>query len=207
MQLGKIEKQIDPVNKSGTSTVSDHFRAMDDHQLWDLFCMGEEAAFITIYKKHFQSLIQLGFQFLDKKSDVEDFVQDLFIDLRVKRNRLSPLKGSIKVFLFVSLKNKIIDYQRKVKVREKNLSGFYDEFGMTMPLEEDLIKTQEYADKIKRLNLALLELTTRQREAIYYLYFEDLSYNEIASLMNLDNTKSARNIVYKAFSLLKKLLY
>lgn len=180
---------------------------LDDKSLWNLFREGDEAAFIRIYKKYFQTLITFGLQFYKSTSDVEDFVQDLFINLRHKRSKLNPLKTSLKVFLMVSLKNSILDYKRKQLVRNKNMYYYTDEFEFVLPLEEEMIHIQEYEEKLVKLKKGLEQLSARQREALYYLYFENLSYLEIKELMHLDQVKSVRNLVYKALDALKPTLH
>ncbi|MCG8310747.1 MAG: sigma-70 family RNA polymerase sigma factor [Cytophagales bacterium] len=178
----------------------------DEQKIWNSFLLGDEAAFIKIYKRYFNDCINYGLQFFEGDKIVEDFVQDLFIELRLKRKKFGPLRHSIKVLLFVSLKNKIIDYKRKQKVKNKNLAAYFAEFDFVMPIEENIIRSQAYREKVNKLSTALEKLTSRQREAIYYLYYEKLSYEEIKKMMNLDQVKSARNLIYKAVKMLKDLL-
>jgi RNA polymerase sigma factor (sigma-70 family) len=194
-----VKMQIDNVDPVISSTA-----VKNEFQVWDAFRNGDESAFIQIYKQYYPILISFGLQFCQYKIDVEDFVQDLFIDLRLKRAKLPRLKNSLKVFLMVSLKNRIIDCKRKLNVKLKGLSDYHQEFQFAMPVDEERIKTQEYDEKIQKLKSALSALSTRQREAIYYLYFENLSYSEITVLMSLNHVKSARNIVYKAFNIVKE---
>lgn len=180
---------------------------LDDKSLWNLFREGDEAAFIRIYKKYFHTLLSFGLQFCQSTNDVEDFVQDLFINLRHKRSKLNPLKTSLKVFLMVSLKNSILDYKRKQLVRNRNLSSYWEEFEFVLPVEEEMINIQAYEEKLAKLKKGLEQLSSRQREALYYLYFENLSYTEIKELMHLDQVKSVRNLVYKALDALKPTLH
>lgn len=178
----------------------------NDTVLWNDFRKGEEAAFIHIYKTYFDVLMNYGLQFFQESSSAEDFVQDLFIDLRCKRRKLKPIRNSVKAFLLVALKNKILDYKRKQLVRNKNMNWYFKEFEFIQPFEDQLIKTQEYQLKIEKLKSGLSKLTSRQREAIYYLYYENLSYAEISEIMRIDHVKSVRNMVYKAFGVLKPML-
>jgi len=175
----------------------------EEEKIWKDFKMGEESAFIAIYRQYFQTLINYGNQFFENKSEAEDFVQDVFIDLRLKRKKLKTLRGSIKVFLMVCLKNKILDFKRKEDTRDKNLTSYAKNFEFVFPHEDQLIRTQEYEWNVKKLKMALKTLTSRQREAIYYLYYENLSYQEIKTLMRFDNVKSVRNLVYKACQSMK----
>ncbi|MEQ9287163.1 MAG: sigma factor-like helix-turn-helix DNA-binding protein [Cyclobacteriaceae bacterium] len=58
-------------------------------------------------------------------------------------------------------------------------------------------------ENIHKLNHAREYLTKRQKQAIYYFYYEDLSYEEVSEIMGLNNVKSTRNLVYKAINILK----
>ena len=200
------EERFCPSDLKQQSYNVNHYINMDDHNLWDHLRTGEESVFICIYKKYFNILVSYGLQFFKDTIDAEDFVQDLFIDLRAKRAKLPPLRNSIKVYLFISLRNKILDFKRKEFVRNKNLKNYFEEFEFAVPVEEELIQTQEYADKVENLNKALSGLTSRQREAIYYLYYENLSYIEIREIMKLDHVRSARNLIYKAFNSLRTII-
>lgn len=178
----------------------------DDFSLWDAFRHGDEAAFIYLYRQYFDTLINYGLQYFQDKVEVQDFVQDLFIDLRLKRHRLVPLKLSLKAFLLVSLKNRILDDKRKRKVRRDNLRRYSEDFEFILPVEEELVRMQAYREKMEKLKSVLTNLSARQREAIYYLYYENLSYAEIAVLMKLNHVESARNLIYKACKALRKML-
>jgi RNA polymerase sigma factor (sigma-70 family) len=69
-----------------------------------------------------------------------------------------------------------------------------------------LINAQLDAEQSAKIKRALEELSPRKREAIYYLFFEDLSYEEIKEMMGLSSAKSARDLVYKALKSLRNSL-
>jgi RNA polymerase sigma factor (sigma-70 family) len=177
-----------------------------DQIIWEDFRCGDESAFIHIYTTHFKDLISFGYQFCRDLQLIEDCVQDLFVDLRRKRIKLSPIKNSIRLYLFQALKRRITDYQKKLnKVNLSNCTENYI-FEIIQPHEAQIIDEQVYHELIDKLNCAIKQLTVRQREALYYLYFKNMSYEEIRVLMGLDNIKSVRNLIYKAIAALKPLI-
>jgi RNA polymerase sigma factor (sigma-70 family) len=186
--------------KPGTSA---KYTGISDGKIWDDFKNGDESAFIHIYSSHFRDLISFGYQFTSDKTLVEDCVQDLFVDLRRKCNKLSPIKSSIKLYLFQALKRRILDCRKKLEKFPFIDSNDDTSFEITMPHETHIINEQVYNENVSKLNAAINKLTVRQREALYYLYFNSMSYEEIKILMGLDNVKSARNLIYKAISSLK----
>ena len=57
---------------------------------------------------------------------------------------------------------------------------------------------------IDKLNQCLEQLTDRQKEAIYYYYFENFSYEQIKDIMGMHQIRSARNLIYRALAALRK---
>ncbi len=86
-----------------------------------------------------------------------------------------------------------------------------------MPLSEDgtghfewshehfLIAEQENAEKKQRVLDALGRLSNRQKEIIYLKYYQNLSYEEVSEIMNI-NYQAARNLLYQAIKSLKSIL-
>lgn len=185
------------------SATTGKYAGTDEKKIWEDFRSGDESAFIHIYSAYFNELISFGLQFSLDKQLVEDSVQDLFIHIRRKRESLSAIKSSIRLYLFQALKRLILDYKKKLRTvdiqphREEYL------FEVVMPREEYIINEQAYREKSEQLVRALGKLTARQREAVYYLYYKSMTYEEIRIMMGLDNVKSARNLVYKAISAMR----
>lgn len=173
-----------------------------DKEIWKAFKSGSEVAFIYIYRTYFNTLYRYASQFCRDRDTIKDAIQDLFIELLNKRNKLSDTT-SIKFYLFKSIKINLIS---KFKVRKidyySEIKGF--DFGFSMSVEEVIINQQLDEDKKKRIADALQKLRRKQREIIYYYYFENLTFPEIASLLNFSNPKSAQNLLYSALTLLKE---
>jgi RNA polymerase sigma factor (sigma-70 family) len=53
--------------------------------------------------------------------------------------------------------------------------------------------------------VALGRLSNRQKEIIYLKYYQNLSYEEVSEIMNI-NYQVARNLLYQAIKSLKSLL-
>jgi len=174
----------------------------DDFTIWLEFKNGSESAFSFIYKKYFDNLLNYGLQFTKDQELVKDLIQDFFIDLREKRGKLGNT-DSIKYYLFKSLRRKITKYLKK----EKKLTfpiNVIQSFHVVLSHESILINQQLDQEQAKRLEKAFAKLTPKQREVVFYIFYENLSYKEIASILGLMNIKSARNILYRAIDSIKK---
>ncbi|MDO6439348.1 sigma-70 family RNA polymerase sigma factor [Cyclobacterium sp. 1_MG-2023] len=173
---------------------------IDDAKLWQQFRGGSETAFIKIYNDNFDILLNYGFQLSRNQELIEDCIQDVFIYLRQKRKSLGPT-DCIRFYLMKCMKRKLID---EIKSSKKPLSvNHQDGFQITFSHEDILIDQQIQQEKSEKLNKALSILPRKQREAIYYFYFQNLNYSQISELLGFDHVKSARNLVYKALSAMK----
>jgi RNA polymerase sigma-70 factor (ECF subfamily) len=68
-----------------------------------------------------------------------------------------------------------------------------------------LIHQQESDEKKQRVIKALEGLSHRQKEIIYLKYYQNLSYEEVSEIMNI-NYQVARNLLYQAIKSLKNML-
>jgi len=186
-----------------SAAVNAKYVGTDEQKVWNDFRSGDESAFIFIYSTYFYELISFGLQFSLDKQLVEDCVQDLFIHIRRKRENLSPIKSSIRLYLFQALKRLVLDYKKKLRTVDLQPGREEYLFEVVMPREEHIINEQAYREKSEQLAKAIGRLTARQREAIYYLYYKSMTYEEIRIMMGLDNVKSARNLIYKAIAAMR----
>ncbi len=108
---------------------------MSDASLWKQYRSGDEAAFIFIYKSHFDALYRYGRQFTPSNELVEDAIQDIFVEIREKRNKLD-ITSSIKFYLFKALKRKIVKLiERDTKHRKTQHDAGYTEFEVSFSCE------------------------------------------------------------------------
>ena len=183
------------------------FAGKNDEYTWNAFKSGNESAFVYMYSKFFPDLVNYGHQFTADKQLVEDSIQDLFIHLRNNRNRLTAKMISIKSYLYIALKRRIIEYRRHaVRGMECGIDFTKGDFALVPSIEETLVQSQEQHMQHSLLQSALSRLTSHQREVLYYFFYENLSYNEIQEIMQFGSVKSVRNLIYKSVNILKALL-
>ncbi len=183
--------------------IDQYFESRNDKEIWDMFRDGHVGAFRFIYIQHFNLIFAYGCRITENSELVKDCIQDLFIELWKSRN-ISGTK-SIKFYLFRALRWKIY---RKLEQRKRFLQMDEDNSRFKMdfdqPYETILIQDQtSEIDKMK-LNNAISKLSSRQKEALYYFYSQNMDYTQVADIMNFSNVKSARNIIYKAIAQLRK---
>jgi RNA polymerase sigma factor (sigma-70 family) len=177
-----------------------------DQDIWRAFNKGNEMAFNFIYRTYASMLMQYGAQFSRDEYILQDCIQNIFIDLRRKRGRLSEVQ-SIKAYLFKILQREVIRSINREKGSNYSTKGLDDNFFLVEVSHETKLIQDEYDEEKKQMiEAAMKQLTVRQRQAILLLYEEGMSYNEIAEVMELNEVKSARKIVYRALASLKVLI-
>ncbi|SHG21024.1 RNA polymerase sigma factor [Flagellimonas flava] len=171
---------------------------------WKLFCEGSEAAFVRIYNHYFKTLYNLGRQFSGDTDLLKDTLQETFINIRKKRAKLHKVV-SVKAFLIKCYRNRIITEQKKRK-KSMNLSFSLGAYGflLTPSHESVLINRQFKQEQIELIRESLNKLTRRQREVVYYFYYNGLSYAQIKDVMGFSSVRAVRNLVYRSLSELKK---
>ncbi|UZR97786.1 RNA polymerase sigma factor [Chondrinema litorale] len=186
-----------------SQSISSYFEEKNEMEIWKEFKFGSEVALIAIYKHFYKSLYNYASQFTRDKELIKDAIQDLFIELIQKRKKLSDT-SSIKYYLFKSVKTNITaKLKRKGRINLiDNLLNGYD-FELSFSTEQHLINHQLTEDNKVKISQSLKMLTRKQKEIIYYFYFEGLNLKEISGLMDFTNQKSAQNLLYKSVKALR----
>jgi len=177
-----------------------------DQDIWRAFNKGNETAFNYIYRSYAPALFQYGAQFSKDEHILQDCIQNIFIDLRRKRGSLSEVH-SIKAYLFKIFQREVIRSVNREKGTAYCARGLDEQFfAVEISHETKLIQDEYDAEKKQMIEKAMNQLTVRQRQAVLLLYEEGMSYKEIAEVMELNEVKSARKIVYRALASLKVLI-
>ncbi len=179
-----------------------HTEHESDAIIWIEFRDGSEEAFDFIYDKYFTVLYVYGMQFNQHKALIKDCIQDLFIELWIKKSTLPEVRA-VKFYLFQCLRRKVIK-----TITKKDFLGDAPalvEFNLqsVISTEAAIINEEVIQNNTKRIQCALDQLTPRQREAVFLKFYENLSYNEIALIMHLSDAKYARKLIYRSLKELK----
>ena len=176
----------------------------NDTEIWKAFKRGDEAAFVFIYQEYFELLVNYCFQFTQNEGLIKDCVQDLFIFMRNKRESVS-VTDNIKLYLLRSCRNRLMSYLKKDSTH-KSMEAVRNMFVPVPSTEENIIHLQTKELKEERLRMSIKKLSFKEREIIYYFYYQNMDYRSIAELMGYEHVKSARSLLYKALGKLKEFL-
>jgi len=175
---------------------------LDDDVLWAKLKSGNELAFSLLYKRYVNRLFNYGMHSCKDRDLVKDCLQELFARLWDKRETLG-VAGSVNFYLFKSFRRLLIS---RLVARRKILFPFQSEpssvFEFIPSTEDSMIEDEFKILQRERVKESLHALTKRQREAIFLKFFNELSYHEVASIMDL-RVDSVYNLISKAIDVLR----
>jgi RNA polymerase sigma-70 factor (ECF subfamily) len=172
--------------------------AKEDILLWESFRKGDKEAFARLFRDHYETLCWYGGKFTADHQQLEDCIQELFIELWKAASRTRVV--SVRSYLLKSLKYKLL---RAVSKNRTTLSIAGNAPAFEWSHESFLIAEQEHQEKRQKVLNALAHLSPRQKEIVYLKYYQNLSYEEVSEVMNI-NYQVARNLLYQAMKTLKK---
>lgn len=166
--------------------------------IWLQIETGNELAYGKMYAYYYKRFYIYGRKITEHLDTIEDAIQEIMIYIWHNRSTLSDIKHPAAYF-YTSFRNLLIN---KLKVMGEIIS---DEFIMeetTTSSEHSIIHREESNEIKTRLQNASSFLTTRQSEAIFLRFYEELSYEEVAKVMGI-TVKATYKIMARALSELR----
>ena len=176
----------------------------NDSQLWTELQSGSGDAFATIYGDNVQKLYAYGLKLVSDENLVKDAVQDLFVEIWNKRQKLGHVRF-IRAYLFKSFRRKVL--KERLVLRKKN--DFFNGYKYSLPEpvslseERKLVEKEIFDHQLKKLRAVMEQLTDKQREIIYLKFFAQLGYDEIAAIMNISK-KGVYKLMGRSIHFLRK---
>lgn len=172
-----------------------------DCLLWEKAKTGNRKAFEELYIKYTPELYSYGRIFSDDSELVKDCIQDVFSNILRKIDTLK-IPENIKYYLLLSVKNQLFMEFRRLRfnsgidVANLEFEAEHIEYGMQTNNELD-------ERKVYKLKKLINSLPSRQKEILYYRYFQELSIKEISTLMDV-KYQSAQNLIQRSLEKLRK---
>lgn len=143
----------------------------------DSFQRGEEVAFDCLYREYFAALTYFANRILADTDTAEDVVQDCFVQLWQRREKLSHIKA-IKSYLYTSVRNQCL---KQLEKQKKQM--IYNEPDKADPGIEAAVIAAETARELYQF-IATLSPALQQIIRLYYL--EGKSNREIAQQLQIE---------------------
>ncbi|MFD1139566.1 RNA polymerase sigma factor [Larkinella insperata] len=179
---------------------------MDNHYLlWTQAISGDATAYERLVRLFFQPLFQYGCKFSRNRELVKDCIQDVFLEVWQKRGVLDR-EIPPKPYLMASLRRRIhrVVMANRLVLEPDNLYAEQD-FEVEFSVEEAFIREESTLQTARQCLRLLHSLPKRQQEVIYLKYFQELSRDQIAEVMNI-SPQSVSNLAQLALKWLKSQL-
>ena len=165
--------------------------------VWQSFISGDKEAFAQIYNLYLNELYRYGTKLCMDESLVKDAIQEVYIDLYLKRERNHCHPGNLKFYLILALKRNLIK-KLKFNRRIHDMDSEYELlFEPVYSIEKIIVEQEEDEEKAESVIKALNQIPPKQKEAVYLRFNESLEYSEIAEIMGI-SVESVRKQVYRA---------
>ena len=160
---------------------------------------GDTGAFEALFNKYEKQVYRTAYLITGDREEAKDVLQEVFVAVWKWRHTYNPQKGEFATWLHRITLNKCSKKRRKRRVifssleEEENI-GYYPN---TENLPEDIIISRE---EYERLMKALSSLDTKHRSVLVLRFFNELSYDQIASIVgiSLGTVKSRIHYALKA---------
>lgn len=179
-------------------------RRMDEQYRWQQFLQGTQQALADIFLSHHDDLFRYGLKLTGNQDMVKDCIQDMFLKLWKNRNHLKMVQ-SVKPYLYKSLRNHLFDSLELQKPRLPINDDTLGDMQSTYSHEDFLIDNQVSQETREQVIAAINKLTPRQREAVYLRYFEELDFETIAQVMDM-NVQSVRNTLQRGMQFMREMM-
>lgn len=152
--------------------------------------------FEGIYKHYYSRLYHYAYDFVDDEGASDDIVSEVFSTLW--RERAHIRMESLTTYLFVSVRNKSLNY-----IRHQKSMLAYEAYCKASFTEEDENYWQTMDERIAEMKREIDKMSEKTRFVLEQCYLENHTYKEVAQMMGI-STEGVKKHIVKAFAILRK---
>ncbi|MBA2281131.1 MAG: sigma-70 family RNA polymerase sigma factor [Acidimicrobiia bacterium] len=150
-----------------------------DAQLVDSIGRGSHDALAEVYSRHGVQVRNLARR-LRHRSDADDVVQDVFLQLWGRPGRFDPTRGSLRSFLLMQAHGRSVDLLRSESTQRARETANLAERTSVASAVDDSALARLAGERVWQL---LARLADGERQAIALAYFGGHTYHEVAVLL------------------------
>ena len=170
--------------------------------IWKQIRAGDKQGLEELYQLYYDELYRYGKCFTQEEVIVEDALQETFLSIWKYHQTVSQ-PASVKYYLKKVFRHQLL---KQLEEHKRYAAGIDDHsFSFAISFDQQWIEGEDAQLLAAKINAAMQQLTGRQREIIYYRFFENLSFEEIATLMNLQ-LRGSYKLMARALAALKPAL-
>lgn len=164
---------------------------LPDIELWALIQQGDAHAFEALYNRYWEKLYTLCYWHLMNRENARDVVQELFVELWVKRERILISK-TVEGYLKIAARNRVCSYLRNANREVKNKA--LQNIAKTAPSSTQ----QDHAGELRQLYHREIQKLSQRKKTVYTLVHEQgFSIREVAEKLSLPE-QSVKNSLSEA---------
>lgn len=152
----------------------------DERETLAALAQGDDSAFARIFHEYSPKVYRVALKFLDSKEAAEEIVQDIFMDIWLRREKMTEvlnlggyLQGMVRKHVYDAYRQKKVF---SVLVNELNFPN------QSANATEQLVQEHDYECFLKEV---ISQLPGHQQEIYRLAKEEELSHEEIAQRLNL----------------------
>ena len=159
----------------------DKYSTMQDKELVALFKEGSQQAFVVLFARYKRQLLYLGKRSLKNETELEDMVQDIFLQLWETRDSLNP-ELSFSGYVYTLMRNRILYRYRNFDVHARYAQHILLNAEDSTNETEDAIIENDFSGL---LNEVIESLPPMQKKIFTLSRIEGLSYKEISEILQI----------------------
>lgn len=150
----------------------------------------DQRAYAELMERYRESIYFMLLKMVNNKDDADDLTIEAFGKAFKRLHQYTP-QFAFSTWLFKIASNNAIDFIRKKRIKAMSLdSGFTNSDGETQEISItdgglDPIQALEKQQRIDKMREVVTRLKPRYRELIELRYFKELSYEEIATELDI----------------------
>jgi len=160
------------------------------------FISGSETAFDELFRKYYRRLVNFSMNVVKNKDSAEEVVQDLFVTLWEKKDKLQ-LKVSLKAYLYRAVYNNSIHYYKKQQ------RFVHNDVELSEELSDDYTDILEQSELEERIYQTIEQLPEKCKEIFKLKRFDELKNKEIAEQLRI-SIKTVETQMTRALKFLTK---
>lgn len=167
-----------------------------DSILWMAFLSGDEEALGNIFVRYYNRLYLYGMNLTESRSEVQDAIQELFLNLWKNRSSINRAH-SVEYYLLNSLRR--IIFKQKIKntsIRRLNREYVEQQHSFFASIEDKTIQKEEEKERRELFLKVRHNLSERESEVLYLRLQHGLTNQEIASILDLSEQR-VKNCLYE----------
>lgn len=177
---------------------------MTDIELWTRILKGDKVAFEELYHRYYSSLFGYALRLNFDEETIKDCLQDMFVKIYVSHSSL-PTLSYVKSYLYRTLLNALLDSSKAARNRSLPLDEYVD-----IPIDDTgLMQIFEANDsdlkKVQLLKKGFQQLSSKQRNAIYFRFVQEFSWDELADMFEM-SSHSCMNLVGRSVAKLRQIV-